>query len=92
MEDKIDTARSRILIIVARDRPDLRRYLTQDIGGLEVILDRRLGERRRWPQAHPEKRRRFDRRFDSSGESNLHRHGFAIVHRQAGGPMPDWTK
>ena len=94
MEDKVDTPRPRYLVIVSRDKPDLCRHLVRDFAfmeAVEVVLDRRREERRRWIQAHPEKRRRFDRRFDSSGEINLHRNGFAIVRRQEGGPMTEMT-
>ncbi len=85
MEEEIDAPRPRILIIVSRDQPDLRWYLTQDIRGLEVVFDRRRGERRQGTQAHPEDRRRGDRRHDFSGERNLRRCGFAITRRQEDG-------
>ncbi len=88
----MDTPRSRYLVIVSRGKPELRWYLTQDfayLGPVEVILDRRWGERRQGTQASPEDRRRVDRRYDFSGESNLRRHGFKIIRRQEGGLTTD---
>jgi hypothetical protein len=77
---------SQILMIVARDEPGLRWYLAHDFEGVEVVLDRRRGERRQGTQAHPEGRRRGDRRHDLNGESNLRCLGFTIARRQEGGP------
>jgi hypothetical protein len=50
---------AREIFVVARDRPDLYRFLSQtfaDVRTVEVILDRRSGESREAP--HPERRTR----------------------------------
>jgi hypothetical protein len=73
-------------MIVARDEPALRWDLAQDIGGVEVVLDRRRGERREGTQAHPEDRRRRDRRHNLDGQRSLHHLGFTIARRWEGGP------
>lgn len=49
------------LLIVARNQPDLWYRLKQDFSGdekVEVLLDRRRGERRRHVEAHEPERRR----------------------------------
>lgn len=92
MEDEIDTPQPRFLVIVSRDKPDLYRCLVRDfahVRAVEVILDRRRGERRRWDQPNPEDRRRFNRRSDFSDESQLYRDGFKISRRQEGEPTTD---
>jgi hypothetical protein len=51
--------------VVDRNRPDLFRYLRTHFAGepdIEVITDRRQGERRRWESSGPADRRRSDRR------------------------------
>jgi hypothetical protein len=55
----------RELFIVSRDRPDLYRYLTQTFAGaenVEVIWDRRTGERRAGGPGGVTERRHADRR------------------------------
>ena len=53
------------LIIVARDQPELWRALTREFGQsqeIRVLLDRRLGERRKEDQVYAPDRRGMDRR------------------------------
>ena len=59
----------RELFIVARDRSDLYRYLSQtfaDAENVEVIWDRRAGERRQGDTAASPERRRRKRRSRNS--------------------------
>ena len=53
------------LFIVARDRPDILARVTERLrndGGIDVIADRRHGERRSTTTARPDDRRHADRR------------------------------
>ncbi|HET7342847.1 MAG TPA: hypothetical protein VFL90_15390 [Methylomirabilota bacterium] len=53
------------LIIVARDEPDLYDFIRRDNVGddrVQVIADRRVGDRRASAAAHAPERRRRDRR------------------------------
>ncbi len=72
------------LLIVAWDRPDLwdywRRWFT-GLEGVEVILDRRRGERRQSVDPHEPERRRGDRRAFPGIDEDLRTAGFAIVAR-----------
>jgi hypothetical protein len=72
----------RELFIVARGRADLYRYLSQtfaDAENVEVIWDRREGERRRSANgARPERRRR-ERRKRSSVDEDLRTVGYAFI-------------
>ncbi len=70
------------IFIVAWDRPDLWDYWRRWFSGVEdvqVILDRRRGERRRAARAHEPERRRTDRRTEPGIEAELRSTGFAIV-------------
>jgi hypothetical protein len=72
------------LFIVAWNRPDLWDYWKRWFSGVEnveVILDRRRGERRRAPQAFEPERRRAERRSRSDIDDELRNGGFAIVTR-----------
>ena len=72
----------RELFIVSRDRADLYRYLSQtfaDARNVEVIWDRRAGERRRDPAPNEPDRRRKDRRSRPSVEEDLKKVGYAFV-------------
>ncbi len=76
------TTRPRSLIIVAREEPDLWLYLTRSYGGiqgLEVLLDRRQGERRHQVQPYTPERRQAERRRLPAPEKNRHRQPFRIV-------------
>ena len=72
----------RELFIVARDRADLYRYLSQtfaDAENVEVIWDRREGERRRLSNGASPDRRRRDRRHRGSVEADLRAVGYAFL-------------
>jgi hypothetical protein len=74
----------REIFIVARDRPDLYRYLSQtfaDAENVQVIWDRRAGERRAAAAAAvrvPE-RRHSDRRRRATVEHDLRTAGYAFI-------------
>jgi hypothetical protein len=73
----------REIFIVARDRPDLYRYLSQtfsDAENVQVIWDRRAGERRaaRVTARNPE-RRRGERRRRAAAEQELRNVGYAFI-------------
>ncbi len=76
----------RYLLIVARNQPDLWQYLKNNFAGdekVEVILDRRRGERRQRVQAHEPERRRAERRREPGLDKDLTYRSFVIVrHRQ----------
>jgi hypothetical protein len=73
----------RELFIVARDRPDLYRYLSQtfaDAENVEVVWDRRQGERRQNSQGSaPPDRRRRDRRTRQQVDEELRTVGYAFL-------------
>jgi hypothetical protein len=72
------------LFIVAWDRPDLWDYWRRWFSGVEdvqVILDRRRGDRRRQDEGHEPDRRRSERRASPGIEEELRTIGFAIVSR-----------
>ena len=72
----------RELFIVARDRADLYRYLSQtfaDAENVEVIWDRREGERRRLSNGASPDRRRRDRLHHVSVEADLRAVGYAFL-------------
>jgi len=62
---RIDTAMARHLFLVSRHEARLYEYLLErfrDDGNVEVILDRRRGERRRRPHGQAPERRLSERR------------------------------
>ena len=72
----------RELFIVARDRSDLYRYLSQtfaDAENVEVIFDRRSAERRELPTAANPERRRRERRQRPQVEEELRTVGYAYL-------------
>ncbi|TMQ23502.1 MAG: hypothetical protein E6K82_10825 [Candidatus Rokuibacteriota bacterium] len=72
----------RELFIVARDRSDLYRYLSQtfaDAENVEVIWDRRAGERRQGDTAASPERRRRQRRSRNSIDEELRTVGYAFL-------------
>jgi hypothetical protein len=76
----------RLLVIVARKETSLHQYLTARFAGIEgvqVILDRRHGERRRGHTHVDIERRRGGERRHLSGEA--HHFGFTLVRL---GPPP----
>lgn len=74
----------RCLFIVARGQPDLWHHLKQDFAEeeVQVILDRRRGDRRQRVEAQEPERRRADRRRQPSIDNNLSYRSFVIVHEQ----------
>lgn len=72
----------RELFIVARDRSDLYRYLSQtfaDAENVEVIFDRRSTERRDVPTPTSPDRRRRERRGRPQVEEELRTVGYAFL-------------
>jgi len=72
----------RELFIVARERSDLYRYLSQifaDADNVEIIADRRAAERREiFTPATPERRRR-ERRNRPTVDEDLRREGYSFL-------------
>ena len=79
---------ARYVVIAARNRPDLYSYLqrqfTED-NEAQVILDRRLEERRRREESHSLERRREDRRGRRGKDLGLYYHGFLVVYQLSQG-------
>lgn len=82
-----------VLVIVGRDRGELYEYFRWGFGktpGVEVILDRRLGERRGREnrQGLRDDRRKGDRRRGAGAKAELLARGFLIAQRdpRARGP------
>ncbi len=72
----------RELFIVARDRADLYRYLSQTFAeaeNVEVIWDRREGQRRRSSNGPVRERRRGDRRARVKVDDDLRTVGYAFL-------------
>jgi hypothetical protein len=72
----------RELFIVARDRADLYRYLSQtfaDAENVEVIWDRRADERRRLSARGAAERRRRERRLRFSVDEDLRTVGYSFL-------------
>jgi len=72
----------RELFIVARDRSDLYRYLSQtfaDADNVEVIFDRRATERRDVTTPTQPERRRRERRSRPNVEEELRTVGYAFL-------------
>lgn len=70
------------LFIVSRDNPDFYNYLTERFSGdakVCVILDRRLGERRRRTESVAVERRRADRRQRPEVDAEIRTRSYAIV-------------
>jgi hypothetical protein len=72
----------RELFIVARDRSDLYRYLSQtfsDAENVEVIWDRRAEERRRLSAGSGPERRRRERRLRLDVDDELRTVGYSFL-------------
>jgi hypothetical protein len=72
----------RELFIVARDRSDLYRYLSQtfaDAENVEVIWDRRNSERRRPETLSTPERRRRERRVRQAVDDEIRTVGYAFI-------------
>ena len=77
-----DTPRSRHLIIVARNRAKLYEHLKRAFAGndtVQVILDRRVGERRQSTAGKTPERRRGDRRARPAITDQLRAMGWSVV-------------
>jgi hypothetical protein len=73
--------RSDVLCIVSRDRPELLARLREQFGDIEILFDRRAGERRRHARPTPYERRRGERRVRDVGPV-LSDRGWAFVDRR----------
>jgi hypothetical protein len=86
----------RYLFIAARNQFDLYDYLQRQFSGdetVQVLLDRRCEERRHHQGSEKALRRRGERRYALSRESELATHGFVIVRRPGGLPWhPPWWR
>ncbi len=72
----------RDILIVAQDQPDLWQYLLQEFAGdeeVQVLLDRRQGERRQRVQQYESDRRGVARRRRPSTDTDLRYHPFILV-------------
>ncbi len=80
------------IVITARDRSELygyfRRQLAED-GEMQVLLDRRHGERRRRAERRAPERRRAERRSRGT-DHGLYYHGFLLVRQSAPGSGILW--
>lgn len=77
----------RYLVVAARNRHDLYGYLKRQLSEddkVEVLLDRRRGERRRRPDPHEPERRRTDRRTGPGKDDRLYYFGLLIVRQLPG--------
>ncbi|MGH7262340.1 MAG: hypothetical protein ACREH7_00255 [Candidatus Rokuibacteriota bacterium] len=73
---------ARYLFIVGQDQPDLRDYFTRwfsEVPEVDVVSDRRRGERRQGGQSREPERRRADRRRSLNLNEEIRQTGFAIV-------------
>jgi hypothetical protein len=72
----------REVFVVARDRPDLYRYLSQtfaDAKNVEVIWDRRTEERQRAEDSPARDRRQRDRRTRHTADDEIRRVGYVFL-------------
>jgi hypothetical protein len=71
----------KLLFIVSRGEPELFRDLARKFANeaADVVLDRRVGERRRHRVPRPGERRRWERRSRPSIDEDLGIIGWAIV-------------
>jgi hypothetical protein len=84
----------RYLVVAARNRQDLHDYLRRQFSGddrVEILLDRRRGERRRQLDPHEPERRRGNRRSGPGTDDRLYYYGLIIVRQMPNGqrrPVP----
>jgi hypothetical protein len=79
-----EQAMPRHLFLVARDNPELARYLQAEFASdpeVEVLVDRRLVERRRNPAGQVPDRRKMDRRARPGADVELSSRSYASVTR-----------
>ena len=72
----------REVFVVARDRPDLYRYLSQtfaDAKNVEVIWDRRTAERRGTAEGGARERRQRERRRRLAADDEIRRVGYVFL-------------
>ena len=77
----------RCLFIVARNQPDLWHYLRRDFAEdeeIQVLLDRRRGDRRQRYQGQEPERRGGNRRRQPSIDNDLRYRSFVVLHQQQG--------
>ena len=82
MGPALRAAQAHCLIIVAREQPELWRYMTRHFvrfTRVQVLLDRRQGERRQRFQRYEPERRRLDRRRPPRLETDLRSRPYVIV-------------
>ena len=84
-----------VLIVVGRDQATLYDYFRWGFGrtvGVEVILDRRLGERRGQRDGHglADDRRKKDRRRAAATRAELLARGFLIARRDPKAGARNW--
>ena len=84
-----------ILIVVGRDQGQLYQYFRwgfSQTSGVEVVLDRRLGERRDRQNGHgpADERRKADRRRAAVTRAELLARGFLIARRDPSAGARDW--
>lgn len=84
-----------VLIVVGRDQKTLYDYFVWGFGrtlGVEVVLDRRLGQRRgrRDGQAPEDDRRKGDRRRAAATRAELLARGFLIARRDPRAGARGW--
>jgi hypothetical protein len=87
----IDKRMARHLFLVSRQEARLYEYLLErfrDDGNVEVILDRRRGERRRRPQSQEPDRRRSDRRTRREVDLELQVRSHVILTLPEDDPAP----
>ncbi|MBI1845605.1 MAG: hypothetical protein HYR86_01370 [Candidatus Rokubacteria bacterium] len=76
----------RTLLIVAMSEPGLYEFLAHEFSsetGVDVVLDRRVCERRAATGFSNQERRRSDRRRNALVIAALRVNGYAVVHRTA---------
>ena len=91
----VNATASGILIVVGRDQADLYEYFRWGFGqtaGVEIVMDRRRGERRdrRDGQGPPDDRRKADRRRVAAARAELLARGFMIARRDPRAGARDW--
>jgi hypothetical protein len=84
-----------ILIVVGRDQAPLYQYFRwgfSQTSSVEVVLDRRLGERRGHRNGHGagDERRKADRRRAAAARAELLARGFLIARRDPSAGARDW--
>jgi hypothetical protein len=84
-----------VLIVVGRDQGELYEYFRWGFGqtpGVEVVLDRRLGERRGRRNGHgpADDRRKGDRRRAGATRGEILARGFLIARRNPSAGARDW--